>query len=65
MAASFCPSVMRKMLLLPLSCASKRTLNAFWKSFGSRAAKSSLSVTEYLNKLGYAAYENHRDITRG
>ena len=45
MTASFCPSVMRKMLLLPLSCASKRTPNAFWKSFGSRAAKSSLSVT--------------------
>ena len=45
MTASFCPSVMRKMLLPPLSCASKRTLNAYWKSFGSRAAKSSLSVT--------------------
>ena len=30
-----------------------------------RSVSIARAVTEYLNKLGYAAYENHRDITRG
>ena len=30
-----------------------------------RSVSIARAVTEYLNKLGYAAYEHHRDITRG
>ena len=30
-----------------------------------RSVSIARAVTEYLNKFGYAAYENHRDITRG
>ncbi len=30
-----------------------------------RSVSIARAVTEYLNKLGYAAYENHRDVTRG
>lgn len=30
-----------------------------------RSVAMTRAVTEYLNKLGYAAYENHRDMTRG
>ena len=30
-----------------------------------RSVSIARAVTEYLNKLGYVAYENHRDITRG
>lgn len=30
-----------------------------------RSVSIARSVTEYLNKLGYAAFDNHRDITRG
>ena len=30
-----------------------------------RSVSITRAVTEYLNKLGYAAFDNHRDITRG
>ena len=30
-----------------------------------RSVSIARAVAEYLNKLGYPAYENHRDITRG
>ncbi len=30
-----------------------------------RSVSIARAVTEYINKIGYAAYENHRDITRG
>lgn len=30
-----------------------------------RSVSLARAVAEYVNKLGYAAYENHRDITRG
>mgnify|MGYP001114046612 CR=1 FL=1 len=53
--------------LLALLCALVMMLGVAAGCTGGRHRSVSIAraVTEYLNKLGYAAYENHRDITRG